>query len=161
MQLSDNYGDDRCVPEKQRSFGVSIQWLIIRLFGSIPGPVVFGAVIDKACVFWKTSCTSDRGACYAYDNDSLSTYFTAMALACMIGVDSSFALALCFYKPPRPSEDEIMITTTVAGADGCTLQITDTDAKAQHRATVIGKTNTTTQVAVTENVAESERSTPV
>lgn len=108
---------DRCVPEKQRSFGVSIQSIIVRCLGSIPGPILFGTVIDETCLFWKTSCTSDTGACYAYDNANLSTYFLLLSLGCKVVVDVMFSVSLCIYKPP-PSKDDLMISTTVGGING-------------------------------------------
>ena len=72
----------RCVPDEQRSFAVSLQWIIVRCLGFIPGPIIFGAVIDKACLFWKESCDDETGACYYYDNADLSNYVLALALSC-------------------------------------------------------------------------------
>ena len=38
--------------------------------GWMAGPIVFGSIVDTACVVWSTSC-SGKGACSLYDNDSL------------------------------------------------------------------------------------------
>ena len=35
------------------------------------GPIVFGFIVDTACVVWSTSCSGKEGACSLYDNDSL------------------------------------------------------------------------------------------
>ena len=43
----------RCIPESQRTFGLGIEFAIIRLFGSIPAPIIFGLVIDSTCQIWQ------------------------------------------------------------------------------------------------------------
>ena len=95
----------RCVPEKQRSFAVSLQWIIIRV-GSINGPIVFGAVIDEACLFWKESCDDETGACYYYDNKKMSNYLLAVSIVCKIVSITLFVLSLVLYKPP-PNEKHV------------------------------------------------------
>ena len=32
-----------------------MQLTFARIFGSIPGPVVFGAVIDNTCILWQST----------------------------------------------------------------------------------------------------------
>ncbi|CAH1775815.1 unnamed protein product, partial [Owenia fusiformis] len=36
----------RVVPSMQRSFGIGLQWVLLRLLGTIPGPIVMGAALD-------------------------------------------------------------------------------------------------------------------
>ena len=43
---------NRCVPVDQRSYAIALQWDLIRLLGTIPGPILFGHLIDKTCVLW-------------------------------------------------------------------------------------------------------------
>ena len=45
----------RCVREHERSFALGLQTIIIRLLGSIPGPVLFGFFIDRTCLLWDNS----------------------------------------------------------------------------------------------------------
>jgi len=42
----------RCVPNNLRSFALGLQWMLVRVLGSIPGPILFGYIIDRSCVFW-------------------------------------------------------------------------------------------------------------
>uniref|UniRef100_A0A4W3KCB1 Solute carrier organic anion transporter family member 4C1 n=1 Tax=Callorhinchus milii TaxID=7868 RepID=A0A4W3KCB1_CALMI len=58
----------RCVPDSQRSFSLGVQWVFVRLLGSIPGPVLFGAVIDKSCILWNEDDSGIKGACWVYNN---------------------------------------------------------------------------------------------
>lgn len=57
----------RCVHDDQRSFALGIQWIMVRLLGTIPAPLLFGRLIDETCILW-----GDGGACLVYDNDYIS-----------------------------------------------------------------------------------------
>ncbi|CAH1238380.1 SLCO4C1 [Branchiostoma lanceolatum] len=87
----------RCVKESQRSMALGFQSLIGRFLGAIPGPIVYGSLIDRACLLWNESC-DQRGACLMYDNTNLSTYFFTVTfiLACWIFL--SLCLALYSWK---------------------------------------------------------------
>lgn len=61
----------RCVHDDQRSFALGIQWIKVRIFGTIPAPLIFGFLIDDSCILWQESC-DDAGACLVYDNYSMS-----------------------------------------------------------------------------------------
>ena len=45
--------------------------MFIRTLGSIPGPIIFGALFDASCVYWQEEC-GDRGNCWVYENEDLS-----------------------------------------------------------------------------------------
>ncbi|KAG9487976.1 hypothetical protein GDO78_007658 [Eleutherodactylus coqui] len=62
----------RCVPDKQRSFALGVQWSFIRLLGSIPGPIVFGVIIDSSCILWNMNECAKKGACWTYDNTGIA-----------------------------------------------------------------------------------------
>ena len=96
----------RCVPDEYRSVAMALQWIIVRCLGFIPGPIIFGAVIDEACLFWKESCDDETGACYYYDNTDLSNYFLGMSLGCKSLALAFFVLSWLLYKPP-PATDVI------------------------------------------------------
>ncbi|MBN3287654.1 SO4A1 protein, partial [Polyodon spathula] len=63
----------RCVPDKQKSFALGIQWIIIRALGAIPGPIAFGSVIDNSCMLWQDQC-GEQGSCYLYQNSTMGVY---------------------------------------------------------------------------------------
>jgi len=90
----------RCVQDDQRSFALGIQWIKVRLIGTIPAPMVFGALIDETCILWQESCHEENGACLVYDNQYMGRYMLALAF---IGKAASllfFFLAWWFYVPP-------------------------------------------------------------
>ncbi|XP_050774627.1 solute carrier organic anion transporter family member 4A1 isoform X1 [Gopherus flavomarginatus] len=63
----------RCVSDRQRSFALGIQWIVVRTLGGIPGPIAFGSVIDLSCLVWQDQC-GEQGSCYVYQNSAMSRY---------------------------------------------------------------------------------------
>ncbi|EEB20444.1 organic anion transporter, putative [Pediculus humanus corporis] len=57
----------RSVDEEERSFALGMQFVIFRLFGYIPAPILFGNLIDSTCLFWKSTCGESGGRCLLYD----------------------------------------------------------------------------------------------
>ena len=47
--------------------------LHFRLIGSIPGPIIFGKIIDLSCVL-------ESGSCLVYDNRNMSIYMMGVTL---------------------------------------------------------------------------------
>ncbi|XP_049773044.1 solute carrier organic anion transporter family member 4A1 isoform X2 [Schistocerca cancellata] len=100
----------RCVQDDQRSFALGIQWIKVRLIGTIPAPMVFGALIDETCLQWFESC-HERGACQVYDNTYMGRYMLALAF---IGKAASllfFFLAWWFYVPPSGLNQALQAAT--------------------------------------------------
>ena len=64
----------RCVDSSQRSSALGGQWLIVRLLGTIPGPVAMGNVFDSACHHWPDQghCGGGTSTCQIYENNTLS-----------------------------------------------------------------------------------------
>jgi len=95
----------RCVDHKIRSFALGIQWIVVRVLGTIPAPILFGRLIDESCILWQDSgCGSNTGACLLYDNKSMAKYMLLLAL---IGKTCSiifFFLAWFYYIPPKVSD---------------------------------------------------------
>nr|CAB3266359.1 solute carrier organic anion transporter family member 4A1-like [Phallusia mammillata] len=92
----------RVVPFTQRSFAIGVKFVILRLLGSIPGPLVFGRVLDLACVVWTTEC-GKPGSCELYNNDNLASHMAAL-LAIIKGlVTLAYLCAWFTYKPPPKS----------------------------------------------------------
>uniref|UniRef100_U5ERZ1 Putative organic anion transporter n=1 Tax=Corethrella appendiculata TaxID=1370023 RepID=U5ERZ1_9DIPT len=57
----------RSVSEEERSFALGMQFVIFRLFGYIPAPILFGNLIDSSCLLWKSTCGEKGGRCLIYD----------------------------------------------------------------------------------------------
>ncbi|CAN7998592.1 unnamed protein product, partial [Ixodes hexagonus] len=61
----------RCVEYKERAVALAVKWIIVRLFGTIPAPIILGFLIDKSCTVWQRVC-GENGSCLYYDNMGLS-----------------------------------------------------------------------------------------
>ncbi|CAG0883537.1 unnamed protein product [Darwinula stevensoni] len=58
----------RSVEEEERSFALGLQFVMFRLLGYVPSPIVFGNVIDTTCLLWKEGkCGGKSGRCLLYD----------------------------------------------------------------------------------------------
>ncbi|XP_030557239.1 solute carrier organic anion transporter family member 4A1 isoform X1 [Drosophila novamexicana] len=94
----------RCVQDEQRSFALGLQWIKVRLLGTIPAPLIFGALIDESCVLWHESCDAPAGgACLVYDNFYISRYMWLLALIGKLCSVLFFLGAWWFYVPPSES----------------------------------------------------------
>jgi hypothetical protein len=54
-------------PDNQ-SFALGIRSLLTKLFGNIPGPIVFASVVDRSCVQWTQRAFTGSKTCRLYDN---------------------------------------------------------------------------------------------
>jgi len=67
--------------------------------GMIPAPVLFGFLIDHACVSWhQAACSDEKGACLVYDNWAMGTYLLVLVFACKSLSFGFFILARCMYR---------------------------------------------------------------
>ncbi|XP_055599366.1 solute carrier organic anion transporter family member 4A1 [Uranotaenia lowii] len=108
----------RCVHDDQRSFALGIQWIKVRVLGTIPAPMIFGRLIDETCILWQESLCEDHGACLVYDNAFMSKYMLLLALigkACSI---LFFFGAWFYYIPPKT-----MSNGSGAGGNGKTPEV--------------------------------------
>ena len=62
---------DRCIEDGQKSMAFGLRAQLTRLFGSIPGPIIFGMFIDKTCLHWGQSCDG-QGSCDIYEFKNMS-----------------------------------------------------------------------------------------
>ncbi|EDV28793.1 uncharacterized protein TRIADDRAFT_11246, partial [Trichoplax adhaerens] len=87
----------RTVPESQRSFALGLQWLLVRLLGNLPGPLLIGLMIDTSCVLWNIEC-GERTSCWLYDNRQMGYLVLAFGLSFKALGTLFFFLAWYFYR---------------------------------------------------------------
>ena len=94
----------RCVSNSDRPFAVATQWMFSRGLGSIPGSVLFGAIIDSACIFEESSCSGDSTSCLLYSKKQLSVYLFVVSAFFKLATTVLFVAAkMCYQPPPSPS----------------------------------------------------------
>lgn len=81
----------RCVSTKDKSFTQGLILMLISLFALIPGPIIYGRIIDSTCLVWTETCGGKRGNCQLYDQKLFRYFinFSALALT-SIGVFFDF-----------------------------------------------------------------------
>lgn len=89
----------RCIHDSQRTLGLGLKWLIVRLLGTVPGPILFGAIIDNTCILWREKC-GEHASCWIYNNDQLSRNFFIFVVCFKVASITFFILAHQFYKAP-------------------------------------------------------------
>nr|XP_040049616.1 solute carrier organic anion transporter family member 4A1 [Gasterosteus aculeatus aculeatus]XP_040049617.1 solute carrier organic anion transporter family member 4A1 [Gasterosteus aculeatus aculeatus]XP_040049618.1 solute carrier organic anion transporter family member 4A1 [Gasterosteus aculeatus aculeatus]XP_040049619.1 solute carrier organic anion transporter family member 4A1 [Gasterosteus aculeatus aculeatus] len=114
----------RCVPDSQRSFGLGIQWIVVRSLGGIPGPIAFGSVIDISCLLWQDKC-GEQGSCYLYHNSAMSRYTLVAGIIYKVMGTIFFLLASIMYKPPPESPQSSCESTDHGGGDASDLPVKD------------------------------------
>ncbi|KAH6930107.1 hypothetical protein HPB50_009622 [Hyalomma asiaticum] len=63
----------RSLEEDIKSTGIGVNYVLMRMFGTIPGPIVFGHLIDRSCLLWQSTCSGGTGACAIYENSAMGT----------------------------------------------------------------------------------------
>uniref|UniRef100_A0A7N9AUG8 Solute carrier organic anion transporter family member n=1 Tax=Mastacembelus armatus TaxID=205130 RepID=A0A7N9AUG8_9TELE len=114
----------RCVPDSQRSFGLGIQWIVVRTLGGIPGPIAFGSVIDISCLLWQDQC-GEQGSCYLYQNSAMSQYTLVAGIIYKVLGTVFFLLASVLYQPPPESPQSSCESTDHGLRDVSDLPIKD------------------------------------
>ncbi|XP_076995183.1 solute carrier organic anion transporter family member 4C1 isoform X2 [Tamandua tetradactyla] len=90
----------RCVNYRQRSLALGTQFMLLRLLGTIPGPIIFGITIDSTCALWDINECGIKGACWIYDNIKMAYMLVAISVVCKIMTIFFNGLAIFLYKPP-------------------------------------------------------------
>nr|XP_022311407.1 solute carrier organic anion transporter family member 4A1-like isoform X2 [Crassostrea virginica] len=138
----------RCVPQHDSSLALGIQWIIARCLGSIPGPILFGKMIDLTCLLWQRKCDDNEGSCFFYNNRNMSFNLMGIALAGKFLSILFFSLSLVFYKASPKAEKENAQTdavTKVTKANG------DSGIGRSRETSTSSITNGTTQSDVNKN----------
>jgi hypothetical protein len=69
----------RCVEYRDKSFTQGIILTLVSLFGFIPGPILYGKIIDTTCLVWTENC-GKQGDCQLYDQAKFRYYINATAV---------------------------------------------------------------------------------
>ncbi|XP_044741368.1 solute carrier organic anion transporter family member 74D [Chrysoperla carnea] len=79
----------RCVDPRDKAMALGLIQFAIGLFGNVPCPIIYGAVVDSACLVWEMAC-GEKGACWLYDADIFRMFYhgiTGALLLCAFFVD--------------------------------------------------------------------------
>ncbi|XP_071044551.1 solute carrier organic anion transporter family member 74D [Parasteatoda tepidariorum] len=74
----------RCVEPQDKAMALGLISFAIGLFGNVPCPVIYGAVVDSTCLFWEDNC-GEPGACRLYDPMKFRMMFHGLTAIIMFG----------------------------------------------------------------------------
>lgn len=84
----------RSVEKRDKSFAQGVTLMIVSLFALIPGPIIYGAIIDSTCLVWEESCGT-RGNCWFHHRENFRYLVNISAAGfSMIGV--LFDAGVCY-----------------------------------------------------------------
>ena len=90
----------RCVSDEERHLSIGVISFIVRAFGSIPGPLITGALFDSACLLrheQQQQCGL-VGNCLVYDNRNIALRSLALIIA-GFSVSTVFAFLVWLFYP--------------------------------------------------------------
>lgn len=102
----------RCVEPTDKAMALGLIQFAIGLFGNVPCPIIYGAVVDSACLVWKTRC-NEIGACGLYDSGVFRMFFhgtTGAIMLCAFFMDLTVwykagSISFTDEEPPPPVEE--------------------------------------------------------
>ncbi|XP_059483092.1 solute carrier organic anion transporter family member 74D [Neocloeon triangulifer] len=68
----------RCVEPMDKAFAQGLALVLISLLALIPGPIIFGILIDASCLIWDESC-GKRGNCSLYEKSKFRYFMNVGA----------------------------------------------------------------------------------
>ncbi|XP_060516350.1 solute carrier organic anion transporter family member 3A1-like isoform X2 [Cylas formicarius] len=108
----------RSVSEEERSFALGMQFVIFRLFGYIPAPILFGNLIDSTCLLWKSTCGGSKGGrCLLYDIEQFRYRYVGLCAAIKIlalGIFLTDWWLVC--KRKQLDEENVMSASEIVGS---------------------------------------------
>lgn len=74
----------RTVPTEDKSFAVGVQYMLFRVLAFMPGPVLYGSVIDTTCILWGKKC-GKQTSCLYYNLDGFRQRFLGVQVVFVCG----------------------------------------------------------------------------
>ncbi|XP_024122211.1 solute carrier organic anion transporter family member 2B1 isoform X1 [Oryzias melastigma] len=81
----------RTVRAEDKSFAVGVQYMLFRVLAFMPGPVIYGSVIDTTCILWGNKC-GKQTSCHYYDLDLFRQRFLGLQVVFVCGALLCFLL---------------------------------------------------------------------
>ncbi|XP_069396076.1 solute carrier organic anion transporter family member 2B1 isoform X2 [Paralichthys olivaceus] len=97
----------RTVSTEDKSFAVGVQYMLFRVLAFMPGPVLYGSVIDTTCILWGRKCDKQT-SCLYYNLDQFRQRFLGLQVVFVCGGLLCFLLTIVVLRQThRPQEPEV------------------------------------------------------
>ncbi|KAJ3639424.1 hypothetical protein Zmor_002785 [Zophobas morio] len=85
----------RCVEEKDKPVAMGFGLMLMSLCAFVPSPILFGIILDKACLVWGKTCTGN-GNCWLYNGKTLR-YTMNFTAATFVLIGTLFDAGVWFF----------------------------------------------------------------
>ncbi|KAI5619392.1 solute carrier organic anion transporter family member 3A1, partial [Silurus asotus] len=110
----------RTVSPELKSYALGVLFLLLRLLGFIPPPLIFGVGIDSTCLFWSSECNT-KGACVLYDNVAYRHLYVSLAIVLKIIAfllyTTTWQCLRCNYKKYIKNTEGYVTSTEIFASD--------------------------------------------
>ena len=69
---------------QDKPLSIAFNVTLLSLFAMLPSPIIYGKIIDGACILWQNTCGGTTGNCLTYDTVQLRTRYMFTTAAIMI-----------------------------------------------------------------------------
>ncbi|XP_057576143.1 solute carrier organic anion transporter family member 6A1 [Hippopotamus amphibius kiboko] len=102
----------RIISDKQRFLAMGVTFVILRIFGTIPGPVIFKIVGETSCILRDTERCGSIGSCWIYNKTKMAYLLVGVCFICKVVTIFFTAIAFGLYKY-LPQENSDVLPTVV------------------------------------------------
>ncbi|XP_075211114.1 solute carrier organic anion transporter family member 74D-like [Lycorma delicatula] len=96
----------RCVSPDDKAFSIGLIELCLILISFIPGPIIYGIILDSVCLVWGQTC-GKQGNCWLYDGKRLRFNLNVTASTFLL-IAAFLDLGVCYYaKGLKLYDDDI------------------------------------------------------
>ncbi|XP_075707415.1 solute carrier organic anion transporter family member 2B1 isoform X2 [Rhinoderma darwinii] len=101
------FRENLSVNPAEKSLAIGIQFMLLRILAWLPGPVMFGSIIDSTCTLWGKKCGA-KAACQYYNNNLLRQRYIGLQILFEIGALILFIALYCVlrHKDKVKAEDD-------------------------------------------------------
>ncbi|XP_021017649.1 solute carrier organic anion transporter family member 6A1 [Mus caroli] len=91
----------RTLPHNLHSLGIAVTYTTLRLFGSIPGPLLFQLTTRHSCIYWDINKCGLKGRCWIYNKLKMMSILMGFCIFCKLATTLFTLLAFCKYNVSR------------------------------------------------------------
>jgi hypothetical protein len=95
----------RSVDVEDKSLGMGVYVILLKLVGCIPGPIIFGFLFDNICLFWEPDC-GEGNSCLLYDDSVMGPAMFGICVSCKAGSIIIHTIASITSKRNKSGEEE-------------------------------------------------------
>ncbi|XP_046316398.2 solute carrier organic anion transporter family member 6A1 [Marmota monax] len=98
----------RVVPGKLHSLALGISYVILRLLGTIPGPVIFKMVGETSCTFRDINHCGRKGRCWIYNRTKMAYLLVGICFLCKVFTICLTTIGFYFFKYFKKENTEVV-----------------------------------------------------